>query len=65
VLVILSLDAGSVAIYLDFPNLWADSFDDALMLVAEALLDDALAGKLEEPPVINAFLWHAPRTVLQ
>ncbi|MGB8423168.1 hypothetical protein [Paraburkholderia sp.] len=64
-LVIVPLESGRTAIYLGFFGLLADSRDDALMLAAEALIDDALAGKFEEPPVINAFQWHAPRTVLQ
>ncbi|MFM0213743.1 hypothetical protein PQQ96_40880 [Paraburkholderia sediminicola] len=64
-LVIVPLEGDRVAIYLGFPSLLADSRDGALMLAAEALLDAALAGEFEEPPVINAFQWHAPRTVLQ
>lgn len=64
-LVIVPLVGGRTAIYLGFFGLLADSRIDALMLAAEALVDDALAGKFKEPPVLDAFQWQQPRRVLQ
>lgn len=64
-LVIVPLDGGRIALYLGFFGLLADTREEAMMAVAAVLIDDALAGKFEEPPEINAFQWRLPQEVFQ
>lgn len=54
-----------VRLFLGYSGLLADTADDAMMLAAAAMVDAAIAGAFDEPPVLTAIEWCGARGVLQ
>jgi len=65
VLVVVPMEAGRIALYIGFFALLSDTWEDATLAAAGALIEDALAGAFAEPPIINAFQWRPPVGVFQ